>query len=542
MQWMSKQALQLPAYILAGIVTLLAILVTYPSQVQNRIDAKQDELASKFNTVFIELEHTFSSLEGFFRRQDKLSLNCDTDVLHTLRSAHFAVPFVAEFGLVSNIGQLHCTSWGKITPSLSVQKPPAQYNLRFHGPELVSFMQEFALIVAKTRSDGSEINALVPQPVMNLILSSIGHESGYIAIVDSEVGVPLFLDGKYSLPIGQKSIFPLKEQRQFFRAKFDDLNHKLLIVERFPSLNGLALALAIDTKTVDLGLYWPSSAQLITYGMLFVGLFYLIASYQKRYLSLHGWIKSGIERDQFINHYQPVVDSASGKVTGVETLVRWQHPVDGMIPPYVFIPEAESSGLIVPMTYNIVRNAVQDLAFILKRNPDFKVNININGLHLKDTAFIDFVLQSQAKIPRLTIELTETELIEFDDPAVNDNLKRLRDQGITMAVDDFGTGYAGLQYLQQLPLDILKIDQSFVSAIDTDSPRSKVLEAIISLSHKLNLVIIAEGVETEAQAQYLKENQVFMHQGWFYAKAMSAEQLMAFDLEQFATTASNTAS
>lgn len=529
MQWINRQISQQPVWLLALLTTLTLILFTYPFEIKDREAKRKAELDFEFNKVFFEVENTFHNLESFFLKQDELSAQCTPQVLKTLRSAHFHIPFIAEFGILDKNGKLTCTSWEKVTPPIQANRAPEEYGLRFFGPTMVSYMEEVALVISKTRSDGSEINALIPQPVMKMILNSVQSKQGYIAIVDSQVGVPVFLNGKYTLPLSPEDrVFPLQTGRKILKTQFDDQSTRYFIAERFPSLNRLSLVMTREKHTPDWALYMPGASQFITWLIFFGGIFYLIHDYRKRYLSLTAWIRSGIEQDEFINHYQPVINSVTGEITGVESLVRWQHPVDGMIPPFAFIPEAESNGLIVPMTYNIIRHARRDLAPILAERPDFKVNINITGKHLKDTDFIDFVLKSQQEIHRLTLELTETELIEFDDPAVSHNLKRLRERGITMAVDDFGTGYAGLQYLQQLPLDILKIDQSFVSVIGTESPRSKVLEAIISLSHELSLVIIAEGVETEEQAAYLNQKGVIMHQGWLYSKALPANEITQF--------------
>ena len=194
------------------------------------------------------------------------------------------------------------------------------------------------------------------------------------------------------------------------------------------------------------------------------------------------------------------------------------------VTPTHFLPDIDRYKLQVALTEQVISNLENDLHCLLDKHPLLKVNINITGQHLKDASFVNHVLKAHAEFPNLCLEITETELVEINSPQVQLSLQKLKQQGVKLAIDDFGTGYAGLQYLQQLPLDTLKIDRSFVIAINTDSPQAKVLDGVIDLALNLDLQIVAEGVEQQQQADYLISKGVHLHQGWLYGKPQPIEQ------------------
>ena len=179
------------------------------------------------------------------------------------------------------------------------------------------------------------------------------------------------------------------------------------------------------------------------------------------------------------------------------------------------------------LTYAVIENITEDLVQLTRWHPTLKVNINITGEHLKDDKFKQLALELNTQIPHLVLEITENELIESDDTEVIETITLFREQGVRVAIDDFGTGYAGLQYLKSLPFDILKIDQSYTAAIGTNSQLAILLDALIELAKKLEIDIVAEGVETQAQADYLLAKEVYFHQGWLYHKAQGIEQLIS---------------
>jgi EAL domain-containing protein (putative c-di-GMP-specific phosphodiesterase class I) len=251
-------------------------------------------------------------------------------------------------------------------------------------------------------------------------------------------------------------------------------------------------------------------------------------------LDLESRMRLGIERNQFVLHYQPIVDS-SRRVTGVEALVRWRHPEQGMISPAKFIPVAEQTGMIVPLGTWVLRQAAKQAADWAAQNRRVRMNVNVSTLQFARDDFVDTVLgvlaETDMDASLLELELTESVFI-IDPLEIGKKLVRLREAGIRVAIDDFGAGYSSLSRLHSLPIDTLKIDRAFINEItDSDSPislhhRTAVLGAMATLGHSLGLRLVAEGVENEIQAEFLEDVGYDAMQGYLFAKPMPAEQAL----------------
>jgi diguanylate cyclase len=238
-----------------------------------------------------------------------------------------------------------------------------------------------------------------------------------------------------------------------------------------------------------------------------------------------------IHQGEFQIHYQPQITLPAGTITGVEALIRWRHPYRGMVSPDRFITIAEEMGLIVPIGEWVLRTACLQVKRWQGLSPlplKVSVNLSIRQLQQEDLAGqITRILQSVDLHPcQLTLELTETNLMADIDQAIR-TLKRLQHLGITIAIDDFGKGYSSLHYLSRLPIDILKIDQSFVRRLPDDPQAIAISNAIITLAHDLKLGIVAEGVENESQVQFLTNHGCHVMQGHLYSPALPAEAFAA---------------
>lgn len=214
-------------------------------------------------------------------------------------------------------------------------------------------------------------------------------------------------------------------------------------------------------------------------------------------------------------------------MTGAEVLMRWQHPQSGLIPPYQFIPLAEESGLIVPMTRLImaqVREQFGPLAAQLPKN--FHFGFNICASHFKDHSLAEdckaFIDTFKVNPINLVLELTERELIEPGEITYS-LFRTLRQMGVLIAMDDFGTGHSSLAYLQKFHIDILKIDQSFIGRIGTDALAEHIVDNVIDLAKRLQMIIVAEGIETQTQVNYLAPYQLEFLQGYFFGKPVPPE-------------------
>ena len=245
--------------------------------------------------------------------------------------------------------------------------------------------------------------------------------------------------------------------------------------------------------------------------------------------ALEGDIRQGLQRHEFLLHYQPVVD-ASGQVLGAEALVRWQHPQRGMVPPGEFIALAEQTGLILPLGRQVLALACSQLARWAQapRTAGWTLAVNVSAQEFRQAEFVQEVLAvlhgSGADPRQLKLELTESLLLQDVEDSIL-KMQALRAHGVGFSLDDFGTGYSSLAYLKRLPLDQLKIDQSFVRDVLTDPNDATIACSIITLAHSLGLGVVAEGVETDGQHAFLLRNGCQQFQGYLFGRPEPAELL-----------------
>jgi diguanylate cyclase (GGDEF)-like protein len=223
-------------------------------------------------------------------------------------------------------------------------------------------------------------------------------------------------------------------------------------------------------------------------------------------------------------HYQPIVLAEGGTVAGVEALLRWEHPTRGMIPPSLFVPVAEEAGLMDRLGEFVLRRAISDAA----RWPDLYVSVNVSPVQVRDRGFVDVVKavlsESSFDPSRLVLEMTESVLI--DNPGeTTARLAELRGLGVRLALDDFGSGYSSLRYLQTLPFDKLKVDRSFVIALDQSANGGVIVQAIVALGRALGMGVVIEGVETEEQRVLLRLAGCNEMQGYLFAKPAPREDV-----------------
>jgi len=248
-------------------------------------------------------------------------------------------------------------------------------------------------------------------------------------------------------------------------------------------------------------------------------------------MALETDMRKALERGEFYLNYQPQVDIASGRITGMETLIRWRNSLGKNISPAEFIPLAEETGLIVPIGEWILKTACMQLkAWNNAGYTELLLAVNIASRQFHDPLFhqtVGQIVSSSGILPQcLELEITEGILLQYSEEIHNTFLK-LKSSGVKLAIDDFGTGYSSLSYLKRFPIDRLKIDQSFVRDISTDADDLAIVKAIIALAHSLKLEVIAEGVETEAQLSLLRFEGCKEYQGYFFARPMDADAFTA---------------
>jgi diguanylate cyclase (GGDEF)-like protein/PAS domain S-box-containing protein len=271
-----------------------------------------------------------------------------------------------------------------------------------------------------------------------------------------------------------------------------------------------------------------------------------IASYSKRdnpytpeRFALISDLRYIVDRDQIMLDYQPKVDFATGVVCAFEALARWDHPTRGLLSPQEFIPLAEATGAIVPMTYQIMRKALAAAATWQIDRPDVAVAVNLSGRNLSDPELFDqltnVLADSSVDASRVKIEVTETAIIQ-DPQAALQAMKKIRNTGLHLSLDDFGCGYTSLAHLQHFPIDEIKIDRSFVATMEADLKKAAIVKAIIDLGHSLGLKVVAEGVETTSVYRVLADLSCDMAQGYLLGRPASASEIPAMLLRHYTNT------
>ncbi len=246
-------------------------------------------------------------------------------------------------------------------------------------------------------------------------------------------------------------------------------------------------------------------------------------------LALMAEVSEGIERGDFLMHYQPKIELATSKAFGVEALIRWHHPEKGWIRPDEFIPNAEHSTLILKISEFVLREVIRQTRAWQKQGIYLQVAINVTGHDLLQPGFsqmlFDLLKEYEVEGHWIELEITEGTLIEDIDEVIAELLK-LTQAKITVSIDDFGTGYSSLQYLYKLPISLLKIDQVFVKTVPEDDGASHICAAAVVLAQKMGIKSLAEGVETEANLAYLKELGCDYGQGYLFCKPLGANEFV----------------
>ena len=373
--------------------------------------------------------------------------------------------------------------------------------------------QRPAMIFVRHLADNEGFWAIIDGQYLMDFMSAIGEARGYRLSMRFNDGAPITV-GEASPP--HASFF----NQQIYHAQS----------QRYP------ISLTIETPGAELMRAWRQVMFIFLpmTAILSILLMVLTANWLQRRISWRDEIRRAIHAHQFSVHYQPVYNNLTQSCTGTEALLRWTLPSGDGIRPDIFISAAEAEGMIVPLTRHLLDLIADDVQH-WQVAPGFHIGVNVAAEHLQHPAFVDDMLAFADKIKhtplQITLELTERSLIK-DGEDVARKLDRLRAEGMKVAIDDFGTGHCSLSYLQTFSLDYLKIDHGFINAIESLSGETPVLDAIITLSHKLQLEVLGEGVETALQYRYLHQRGVTFIQGYYYARPMDNRAFIAWLEEQ----------
>jgi predicted signal transduction protein with EAL and GGDEF domain len=247
-----------------------------------------------------------------------------------------------------------------------------------------------------------------------------------------------------------------------------------------------------------------------------------------RRFTLEGELRGALERGELHVHYQPRVAASDGRVVGAEALVRWDHPVLGRVPPREFIPIAEETGLIGAIGNFVLASACRDAKRLDERGYPLQISVNVSSWQFANTNVWEIVtaVLRETELPpgRLELEITESLMLEgANDPDVA--FRDLRGIGVAISLDDFGTGYSSLSYVSRFPIDVLKLDRSIAREVDSDPAAERVARAVVGLAHSLEMRVVAEGVDSEAQAETLRELGCDELQGFWIRESVTLEEL-----------------
>ncbi|OGO79274.1 MAG: hypothetical protein A2Y23_01500 [Clostridiales bacterium GWB2_37_7] len=246
-------------------------------------------------------------------------------------------------------------------------------------------------------------------------------------------------------------------------------------------------------------------------------------------IELDNYMHHALEKNEFVLHYQPQVDITTGRIVGTEALIRWNNPKLGIISPAKFIPLAEENGLILPIGDWVLKTAcAQNKKWMELGYDPIYISVNISALQIHQSDFVDKISQvlyeTQMEAKYLELEITESIAMEDTETRIK-ILEVLRNMGVRIAIDDFGTGYSSLSYLRRFQLTSLKIDQSFTRELVSNEKDAAIVSTIIAIGQNLNLKIIAEGVETQEQLEFLRKKKCDNIQGYLYSRPVSSDEL-----------------
>jgi sensor c-di-GMP phosphodiesterase-like protein len=509
---------------LAGLAPVsIAIWLAYETtltRAESSLHAIAQAIAADTSKTLQDVDEALIALSG-------LSYDCTPEDVAAMNTMAYDIPEISDIGLIRPDRKLVCTSWGAIDPPVEPELPPPAQGFRLVGPLEIRMMRRYGLVALRKWPDGPEIGAVIhPSVIIGHLGADLG-EHGFAVLIGRKDNHLFAWKGNVPEMEMVASQTEEEEGTTQLRAHFRDGVERTLVaveLEGYPDL--YSVAAASDSWILR---DWVRMALVL--GAIGLGtsilLLLLVLAIMRRRLSLLGELQRSLQKNNFELRYQPVIDVQADRCVGAEVLINWAHPDDRQVRPDLFIPLAEDTGLIEPMTEWLMKQLRMEVDDLLSEDRSLHVAINLSHCHFESDRILETTSQifddSRIYPEQIIYEITERGLIEEDSGIARDVMKRLRARKSHIALDDFGTGYSSLSYISSFPLDYLKIDKSFVEAIGTNALTAGLVNSIIDMAKRLGLSIIAEGVERRVQVDYLREHGVEYAQGWYYSRAMPIE-------------------
>jgi sensor c-di-GMP phosphodiesterase-like protein len=514
--------------LLAGLGPIgYAIYAAYTTTISNaeaNLQSIAHGIADDTSDMLLQIDQGLIALSG-------LSYDCTASDISAMNNMAYDIPGISELGLIRPDRKLVCTSWGAVDPPVDPGLPPPVPGFRLVGPLEIKLMERFGLVAIRQREDGSEIGALIhPSALIGQLGAGLGEEG--FAVLLRRADAHLFAwEGKVPEMDMVESESASGDSATQLRASFKDGVERTLFaieLDGFPGIYSIAAA-SDDWILRD----WVRMALVLgVVGLVTsIVLVLLVISIFLKRLSLQGELERSLQKDEFEINYLPIINLKDGRCVGAEALISWRQPGGKRVRPDLFIPLAEDTGLIEPMTEWLMKKLHSEIAGLLQQDRSLHIAINLSPSHFESGRILQTssaIFGNSGILPEQIIyEITERSLID-DGEKARAVMESLSNRHSGIALDDFGTGYSSLSYIESFPLDYLKIDKCFIKAIDSDAPGAGLVDAIIDMAKRLGLQIIAEGVETGEQEAYLSGKGVDFVQGWHYSKAVPVGQFEKF--------------
>ncbi|KTC69299.1 Rtn protein [Legionella birminghamensis] len=482
---------------------LIVLIGTFYYQWQQLHIQHQNKLTDEAGEITKNLDNfIYRNLDEFGNLSSSFGFNFCQDLTPKLIEKLYNNPSVSAV-IISNNNRIVCST---IKQAINLPQP-VHYSLSLTGPYTLGTGMSNAFLIQQQMGAYS-LGLLVLDKVINNFIEQQNHSFYRIALYDN--------DSRHMLT--EVGIQNKIQNSIVFKKNLTNANNILLV---------------FTAKPVKISNFFVLKALIINLSLLLLLLllYFYFSHLINHRLSLSYALNNAIRSQHFHPVYQPIWHAQQGKFSGAEVLIRWKTAAQEIIMPDFFIEEAERSGLIIPITWQLIERALSETSELLNEYPDFHLAFNLSARHFNHpyffSEFYGFCKTNKIRPQQLILELTEREFLDKDNPQIIRQMQELKNLGFSIAIDDFGTGHASINYLQHFPFDYLKIDKLFIQAIGTGAITETLNHAIINLANTLELTIIAEGVETKEQYDFLVSKEVNWMQGWYFAKAMTLDELLS---------------